>query len=238
MINKIKEILKKIFLKERYDSESYRKYLIRNGVKVGVGTFFFGPKNTSIDIGRKNLIQIGEYCKITGGVTILSHDYSRSVLRIKYGELLAEAQETIIGDNVFIGINTTILMGTTIGNNVIIGANSLVKGKFPDDVVIAGNPAKVICTLEEYYLKRKDNYINEAKFYAELFYKNEGRKPTMKDMGQFYPIFCERNLDVIKENNININLSGDNMNDVVEKFLNSKPLYNGLEEFLDLCNFN
>lgn len=236
-MNKIKRILKKIFLKERYDSESYRAYLIKNGVKVGKGTFFFAPKNTSIDIGRKNLIEIGEYCKITGGVTILSHDYSRSVLRMKYGELLAEAQKTVIGDNVFIGINTTILMGTTIGDNVIVGANSLVKGKFPDDVVIAGNPAKIICTLEEYYLKRKASYINEAKFYAELFYKNEGRKPTAQEMGQFYPIFCERSLDAIKDNNININLSGDNMNDVIDKFLMSKPSYNGLEEFLDLCDF-
>lgn len=46
-------------------------------------------------------------------------------------------------------------MGTQLGNNVIVGAGSVVHGKFPDNVVIAGNPAKIICTLEEHYNNRK-----------------------------------------------------------------------------------
>lgn len=50
-----------------------------------------------------------------------------------------------IGENVFIGTGSTVLMGTTIGDNCIVGSNSEVKGDFPRDSVIAGNPAKVIC---------------------------------------------------------------------------------------------
>lgn len=60
-----------------------------------------------------------------------------------------------IGDNVFIGEHVTILMGTTIGNNYIVDANSLVKGTFPDNVVITGNPAKIVCTFEAYYKRAK-----------------------------------------------------------------------------------
>lgn len=49
-----------------------------------------------------------------------------------------------IGDNVFIGCNCIILKGTQIGNNCIIGAGSVVCGRFPENCVIAGNPAKII----------------------------------------------------------------------------------------------
>ena len=49
-----------------------------------------------------------------------------------------------IGNNVFIGMNTTILKGTTIGDNVIIGAGSVVTKNIPAGVIVAGNPAKVI----------------------------------------------------------------------------------------------
>ena len=47
-----------------------------------------------------------------------------------------------IGDNVFIGFNATILKGVTAGKNIVIGANSLVNEDVPDNVVVAGNPAK------------------------------------------------------------------------------------------------
>jgi len=49
-----------------------------------------------------------------------------------------------LGNNVFIGNNSIILLNTTIGNNCIIGAGSVVRGQFPDDSVIVGNPAQVM----------------------------------------------------------------------------------------------
>ena len=49
-----------------------------------------------------------------------------------------------IGNNVFIGMKSTILKGVRIGNNVIIGANSLVNKDVPDNCVVAGNPAKIV----------------------------------------------------------------------------------------------
>ena len=57
---------------------------------------------------------------------------------------LEYAKPITIGKNVWVGGNTTICPGVTIGNNVVIGAASVVTKSFPDDVVIAGNPAKVI----------------------------------------------------------------------------------------------
>ena len=74
-----------------------------------------------------------------------------------------------IGDNVFIGMQTTILKGVHIGNNVIIGANSLVNKDIPDNCVAAGNPCKVIMSLEEYHEKRKAAQVDEAKELVKLY---------------------------------------------------------------------
>jgi acetyltransferase-like isoleucine patch superfamily enzyme len=49
-----------------------------------------------------------------------------------------------IGSNVFIGNNCTILPNTVVGDNCIIGAGSIVRGQFPENSVIIGNPAKVV----------------------------------------------------------------------------------------------
>jgi acetyltransferase-like isoleucine patch superfamily enzyme len=49
-----------------------------------------------------------------------------------------------IKDHVWIGCNVTILKGTQIGNNCVVAAGSIVKGSFPDNVLLAGNPAKII----------------------------------------------------------------------------------------------
>ena len=53
----------------------------------------------------------------------------------------------MIGDNVTLGVNVTIIGGITIGNNVIIGAGSVVVKDIPDNSVAVGNPARVIRTL-------------------------------------------------------------------------------------------
>ena len=60
-----------------------------------------------------------------------------------------------IGDNVFIGTNTTVLYNVKIGSNVIIGAGSLVNKDIPDNSVAVGAPARVIGTFDEFVAKRR-----------------------------------------------------------------------------------
>lgn len=50
----------------------------------------------------------------------------------------------IIGDDCFIGADSLILKGTILGKNCVVGAGSVVSRIFPDNVIIAGNPVKVI----------------------------------------------------------------------------------------------
>lgn len=225
----IYKIKKKLF--PRYiKSKEMIEILKSNGVSIGEGTHIFNPSTTILDDTRPGLLQIGKYCKITAGVKILTHDYSRSVLRLKYGQIIGEAKKTIIGDNVFIGIDTIILMGSEIGNNVIIGAGSVVSGKIPDNVVIAGNPARIIRTLDEHYNIRKIKYIDEAKEYAKQIIKS-GEILTIEKMGAFFPLYLRRDLSEISKNNLNIKLSGDNIEDIKQKFLNSTPYYKDFNQF-------
>lgn len=59
-------------------------------------------------------------------------------------QTLGIAKPITIGDNVWIGGGSVVLMGVNIGKNVVIGAGSVVTKDISDNVVVAGNPARVI----------------------------------------------------------------------------------------------
>ena len=68
----------------------------------------------------------------------------------------------------FIDAETVVLPGVTIGNNVIIGANSTVTHDVPDGTVVAGSPARVLCSLEE-YLQKERARMETAPCYGEEY---------------------------------------------------------------------
>ena len=73
----------------------------------------------------------------------------------------------VIEKRVFVGACSIILPGVTIGENSIIGAGSVVTGSIPANVVAAGNPAKVICSLEDFLAKRASELKTAPVFGAE-----------------------------------------------------------------------
>ncbi len=139
----------------RADSGAFLKYLKSEGISIGEGTIIYDPMNTVIDVQNPKLLKIGKNVRITTGVTILTHDFSWSVVAGVYGECIGGVAPVTIGDNVFIGVKSTILRGSWIGNNVIIGANSVVRGTLEGNAVYAGNPVRKIMALEEFYQKRQ-----------------------------------------------------------------------------------
>lgn len=232
---KLKIIFYKIRLKyfPRYAKNyDFNVILQEMGIQVGNHTIFYDPNSMSIDRQRPWMLKIGDYCKITKGTVILTHDYSRSVLRRAYGEIVGEAGETVIGDNVFIGMNSIILMGTHIGNNVIVGAGSVVSGNIPDNCVVAGNPARAIRSLDEHYKIRKEKSLSEAKIYLNAFCSKYNRIPTPSEMGPFFPLFLERSKKAIVNSNINVNLNGDDREEIIRDFLNTVSEYPNYEAFL------
>jgi acetyltransferase-like isoleucine patch superfamily enzyme len=84
-------------------------------------------------------ITIGEKTYITSGTKILAHylDPNRAELFIIQGK-------SIIGKNVFIGMNSLLVKPVSIGDNAVIGAGSVVTRDVPSNAIVAGNPAKII----------------------------------------------------------------------------------------------
>lgn len=151
----------------------------------------FTPSQTHIDDQALHLLHIGSNVVITGPVTILTHDYSSFVCMRRYPErerAVAAMRSVMIGDNVFVGWGATILPGTIIGENTIIGAGAVVSGNIEADSVYAGNPARKIMTLEDFYQRRIARQEGEArniyKSYLDSFGKNRQQNAFM-DMNHY-----------------------------------------------------
>ncbi len=227
-----KELILKILYPNKYNSNAMIKYIRKGKGSVGHGTIFFDPYNTRIDPNRRSYIKIGDYCKITSGVKFLCHDYSWTVLRRYGGMILPDPGGVIaMGNNVFVGWDSTIMGPCNIGDNVIIGANSFVKGKIPSNQVWAGNPAKYICDIGEYLVKKqnfaKRNAIERARHVIAI---NGSVSP--QDMGWFQCFFMDRNVENEKKLR-RLPSKGDEIDEMINSFYESTPIWRGFDEFLN-----
>ena len=128
-------------------------------------------------------------------------------------------------------------MGTTIGNNCIIGANSLVKGTFPDGSVICGNPARVVQNTETMREKIDNRILKDAVRTAKAIKANKGSAPTIEEMSDAYTwLYLPRTEEMLEKYRKFFDLSGDSFIDIKESFLNSSPMFESFDEFLDYCN--
>lgn len=163
--------------------EKYKKL----GMKVGKNCSFVSP---GPNFGSEPyLIEFGNDVTVSFDVAFVTHDAGTRVLRNL--ATTDKEKETVIykkikiGNNCFIGCRTTVLPGVTIGDNVIIGAGSVVNRDIPSNSVAAGVPCKVLCTLDEYKEKHKDEFLymvsmpndKKKKFLTNLLKeKNDGRE--------------------------------------------------------------
>lgn len=124
-----------------WPKEKYARYI---GVTIGDNNFIASDFWSS----EPYLITIGSNCAITSGVKIFTHG-GATVARSQYPNFDCFGKVTI-GNYVYIGANALIMPGVTIGNNVLVAAGSVVTKSIPENVVVAGNPAKIICSLHSY----------------------------------------------------------------------------------------
>lgn len=227
-----KEFYRKLKYGVRYSSDTYVKYLRNIGVKIGSRTTIFDPRTTIIDETRPWMISIGDDVQITSGVTILTHGFDWSVLKGVYGEVLGSSGKVSIGNNVFIGMKSTVLKGVSIGNNVIIGANSLVNRDIPDNCVAAGNPCRVIMSLDEYYKKRKYEQVKEATELVREYREKMGKNPDESVLHEFFWLFSN-DPDSLQDTYKKINNIAGNENFTKEVMRRHKKIYKDINEFLD-----
>lgn len=145
IIKKIINIIKAQLWPIDYNSVSY---LRSRGIKIGENVDIL---DSNLDFCHGFLISIGNNVTITGA-RVLAHDASTKKF-LGYSKV----GRVDIGNNVFIGKDAVILPNTRIGDKVIVGAGCVVAKDVPDNVVIAGNPYRVICSFDEYIEKNKKN---------------------------------------------------------------------------------
>ncbi len=135
--------------------------IIRDGGEVSIGDHCYIGEDTRIWASEK--ITIGNRVLISHNVNIhdnITHPLNaqerhQDFLRIinsgtvKDQNFDLRSKSIIIGNDVWIGFNSTILKGVKIGNGSIVGAGSFVTKDVPDSVVVVGNPAKILKSLEE-----------------------------------------------------------------------------------------
>jgi acetyltransferase-like isoleucine patch superfamily enzyme len=174
-------------------------------IKLGVWCGFISiPKDTKskrivkYKIGAVNMhssyiddlipqaVTIGENFVSSLNSMIIAHDASL------YNHIRKHrVEEIVIGDNVFLGAAAIILPGVNVGNGAIIGAGSIVTKDVKEYTVVAGNPAKFICTVDDYIKKceMRDVLFNTPDCF-EKYYLNT---LSHQDINEFQEKYLNRN---------------------------------------------
>lgn len=168
MIKKLKFLYYKLYKYFGNKHVYYTDIAIREarlkGVQVGEDCRFFCTNFSS----ESYLIKIGDHVTVTTGVKFITHDGGAWVLRglegkYKHTNIIGKIE---IGNNVFIGMDAIILPGVSIGDNSIVAAGSIVTKSFPPNSIVGGNPAKLICKLED-YINKNQNFLIDTKQFSE-----------------------------------------------------------------------
>lgn len=214
-------------------AKGYEQWLRKHGVTIGKNLRLFNHNSIRFDITTPGLITVGDNVSITADVSILTHDFCSSVFRQKYYDYVPGRSKVVIGNNVYIGQKAMILRGVTIGDNVIVGAGAIVTKDIPSDSIVAGIPARVVCTLDEYYQKRKTKALEEAKQYARELYHYRGVRPTVEDFWEEFALFYhegEHYPEAFVQRIKNQQMPGELYDEFVK---NNQPIYASFEDFLD-----
>lgn len=196
-----------VFPVKGVDTITYIKPTIKNGnITVGEFTYFADVDFEShvthhYDFYGDKLI-IGKFCQIAAGVNFVmsgANHQMNSVSTFPFYIFVGWDQEfpplnklhikgdTVIGNDVWIGQNTTILPGVQIGNGAIIGANSVVGSDISPYSIVVGNPAKQV-------RKRFDDEL------IDIMEKIKWWDLSIDEINSLIPILSSNNLDEVKIN--------------------------------------
>ena len=149
----IKRILKKIGLFTVVRKQFVKLGLVEDKIilyKIGKNA----RNNSDMDTLIPQMVEIGDNFVSAPGSVITAHDSSTFNHTGKH-----RIERVIIGNNVYLGSNSVVLPGVNIGDNVIVGAGAIVTKDIPSNKVVVGNPARILCSVEDYLNKCRERKI-------------------------------------------------------------------------------
>lgn len=220
-------------LKYKYaitNSTRFICYLRKKGIQIGDDCFFQSPKTAVVDTTRPLLVEVGNHCYFLENFTLLTHDNVAKVFGPLKQDFIPSSGKVVIGNNVYFTRNCTVLKGVTIGDNCIIGYGSTVLKSIPANSVVAGTPAKVICSVDEYYERRKKESLNEAFDLVKTIYNRTGKRPTVEQMWEEFPFWLDGNKD---DNRLRFSVKYQTrgFNDYWQKY--HKAQFESFDDFID-----
>lgn len=147
--------------------------------------YYFMGKVSSAKIARRLGVKVGDDCRLIN-VTFSSEPYLVTIgNHVSATEVHFETHDggvwifrdkhptwdvikkITVGNNVFLGKGTMVLPGSIIGDNVVVGAGAVVSGVLVSGFVYAGIPARKIKSIDSYYEKLSNEYIETKHMNAE-----------------------------------------------------------------------
>lgn len=135
-----------------------RKLGAKIGERVGI------ERDVIFDYSHAAQIELGDDVILAPRVHLIAHDAST---RHYLG--YTRIGKVKIGNRVFIGAGSIVLPGVIIGDDVLVGAGSVITRDIPSGSVVFGNPAKVICSLQDYVDRKKTEFAALPHFGCEYW---------------------------------------------------------------------
>jgi acyl-[acyl carrier protein]--UDP-N-acetylglucosamine O-acyltransferase len=182
----LKSIARKVYRKF-FPLPEQIKRRISNPVLYKLGNVKY--HNSEIDGLIPQMVEIGDDFISAPGSLILAHDASL------YNHIRKHrVEKTVIGNKVFLGAHSIILAGVKVGDGAIIGAGAIVTKDVGPYTVVAGNPARYICNVEEYIQKCESRNVlfDTPKNFEKIF---EGEKYSNDDKELFQEYYMKSSLN-------------------------------------------
>ena len=123
---------------------SFKGYIrIGEQCRVLIGDNVSATNRCLITVAERTSVSIGDDVMLAADVELRADD-AHPIFDVPTGARINMPKEICVGNHVWIGRRAAILGGTAVGDGSVVGYGSIVKGKFPNNCVVAGVPAKLI----------------------------------------------------------------------------------------------